>query len=219
MKKTLCFILAALMLLCFVSCGNTNTVNISGDEGEEELDYTFEVNNATFEYEITELNTIRIIGYTGSYDIHTVEIPAEMEGIVVAEIGPKAFYYANNISAVTIPDSVHTIGDWAFAGCTYLADIKIPASVTTIGEGAFYKCVGLKAQTLPEALTAISANLFYGCTALESIDIPAAVTELGDCAFWGCTALAKVNGMEGVATVGEYVFHECTKLGAIVIPR
>ena len=219
MKKTLCFILAALMLLCFVSCGKNNAVNISGDEKKEDLDYTFEVNNAVFEYEITELNTIRIIGYTGSYDIHAVEIPAEMEGIVVAEIGAKAFYYANNISSITIPDSVHTIGDWAFAGCTYLADIKIPASVTAIGEGAFYKCVALKGQTLPEALTAISANLFYECTALESIDIPAAVTEIGDSAFWGCTALREVKGMEGVATVGEYVFHGCEKLGDIVIPR
>ncbi len=45
---------------------------------------------------------------------------------------------SNQLTSVTIPDSVTTIGSSAFAN-NQLTNITIPNSVTTIGRYAFYK--------------------------------------------------------------------------------
>ena len=50
--------------------------------------------------------------------------------------------------AVTIPDSVTSIGREAFFGCTGLTSVTIPNSVTSIGLGAFEGCTGLTSFTI-----------------------------------------------------------------------
>ena len=54
----------------------------------------------------------------------------------VETIGYDAFEYCENLSIVTIPESVTYIGSWAFNGCN-LTNITIPESVTEIGYAAF----------------------------------------------------------------------------------
>jgi len=55
----------------------------------------------------------------------------------VTSIGDYAFFYCMSLTSITIPSSVTSIGSGAFTGCTSLASITIPSSVTSIGEGAF----------------------------------------------------------------------------------
>ena len=56
----------------------------------------------------------------------------------------RAFSGCTNLTTVTIPPRVTSIGLGAFSGCTNLTTVTIPTSVTSIGEGAFRNCRNLK---------------------------------------------------------------------------
>ena len=57
--------------------------------------------------------------------------------------------YVNNVEVtnLTIPNSVTSIGERAFYGCSSLTSVTIPNSVTSIGVYAFYYCDGLTSVT------------------------------------------------------------------------
>lgn len=71
--------------------------------------------------------------------------------------------------AVTIPNSVTSIGGWAFWQCSDLTSIVIPNGVTSIGTQAFYGCTGLTSVTIPDGVTSIGSDAFCGCTDLTSV--------------------------------------------------
>ena len=91
-----------------------------------------------------------------------------------------------NLTTITIPNSVTSIGDYAFTGCRGLTSITIPNSVTSIGSSAFSNCYGLTSITIPNSVTSISHGAFRGCSGLTSITIPESVTTIGEDAFFGC---------------------------------
>ena len=51
------------------------------------------------------------------------------------------------ITELTIPSNVTSIGQYAFSGCSGLTSIVIPSSVTSIGREAFCNCTGLTSIT------------------------------------------------------------------------
>jgi hypothetical protein len=87
-----------------------------------------------------------------------------------------------NLTSVTIPNSVTSIGESAFDG-SGLTSVNIPNSVTSIGEIAFAMCTGLTSVTIPNSVTSIGVNAFGGCTSLISITMPdkfiAQVSQIG----------------------------------------
>ena len=54
----------------------------------------------------------------------------------VTHIGDLAFYGCSEITSVTLPESLLSIGGRSFVGC-YFTNVEIPKSVTSIGEWAF----------------------------------------------------------------------------------
>ena len=111
---------------------------------------------------------------------------------VVSEIGSSAFGSCNNLTSITIPNTINKIGWSAFIGCTSLKDLTIPGSVISIDSQVFYGCSGLTTVTISEGVTCIGSKMFYNCSGLKSVTIPSSVTSIGSSAFYGCSSLTKV---------------------------
>lgn len=79
-----------------------------------------------------------------------------------------------------------TISDWAFSECRKLSRITIPDSVHAIGEGAFSNCALLDEVEIPDSVTRMDDCAFRGCVSLERVLIPDSVKDLGWGLFDGC---------------------------------
>ena len=140
-------------------------------------------------------------------------------GNSVKTIGQYAFYGCSRITSITIPNSVTSIRNYAFWGCSSLTSIIIPNSVTIIGQAAFYGCSSLTSVTLGNSITSIGGSAFYECTGLTSITIPNSVTISGIYAFYRCSSLASVTIGNSVTNIGSYAFWYCSRLTSITIPN
>ena len=156
--------------------------------------------------------------YSGEVVIPSIAInDYESKAYKVTGIGDIAFQQCENLTSVTIPNSVTNIGVSAFMGCYRLTSITIPNSVISIGWKAFEGCSGLTSITIPNSVTGIVANTFKGCYRLTSITIPNSVTFIGDYAFEGCSGLTSVTIPNSVTFMGNYAFKGCTGLTSVTI--
>ena len=144
----------------------------------------------------------------------------------------------------TIPSTVTAIGRIAFQGSD-LTTITIPNSVTSIGASCFLACKKLTTITIPSSVTTLGGTLFYGCEVLSTIKvesgntvydsrdncnaiiekntntlvagckntiIPSTVTSIGANAFRSCYGLTSITIPNSVKSIEEGAFQDCTGL-------
>ena len=145
------------------------------------------ITSGDYSYMINDDKTATICEYTGDEDV--IEIPSEIDGYPVSEIGYQAFTY-KEMSSLTIPDSVRAIGQRAFEYCVISDTLQLPENITIGGDAFSY-------AELPSA-----------------VDIPAG-TVVEDCAFSYCDTIKQVFiGSEAV--IGSRAFDYCERLGQVV---
>lgn len=141
-------------------------------------------------------------------------IPAsvEYEGntYTVEYVGNGAFASCKDLTSLTIPSGVVSIGESACWGCTSLLSVVIPNSVQSIGWGAFGWC-GLTSVTIPPDITSIEENTFQNCESLTSVVIPDKVTTIANYAFYGCKGMTSVTVGKSVNSI-RGAFAKCTEL-------
>ena len=93
----------------------------------------------------------------------------------VTAIGSYAFLHnpnRNEITSITLPDSVTKLYDDAFQFCTGVKNIRLSKNLKKIGWGAFQYCSSLTNLTIPKSVTHISEFVFEGCVNLELLTLP-----------------------------------------------
>ncbi|WP_134340559.1 leucine-rich repeat domain-containing protein, partial [Flavobacterium psychrophilum] len=160
----------------------------------------------------------RNANFTGAAEIPEI-VTYNSKNYIVTAIGESAFIQCNNLTSVTIPNSVTTIGDWVFAECSGLTSVTIPNSVTTINGDAFAECSGLTSVTIPNSVTTIGDEAFADCSGLTSVTIPNSVTDIENGAFFSCSGLTSVTIPNSVTTIGDGSFAECSGLTSVTIPN
>ncbi|MBR3945615.1 MAG: leucine-rich repeat protein [Bacteroidales bacterium] len=105
---------------------------------------------------------------------------------------------------------------YAFYNANSLTSVTIPNSVTSIGCGAFYGCSGLSGTlTIPNSVTSIGNYAFGGCSGLTTLNFNAENCSNGSNSI-GFTTLTKITIGENVATIPNYAFSGCTSLDSII---
>lgn len=75
-------------------------------------------------------------------------------------IGDRAFYDADKLETVILPEGVKAIGQSAFAGCKSLKQVNLPEGLEVIKDTVFRECESLATLTLPESLLEVGARAF-----------------------------------------------------------
>ena len=176
-----------------------------------------------YTYEVTEADQMPYVIITGCSIINqnpiSLEIPSEIAGLDVLEIGAYAFYNMTSITEVTLGENVKEIGTSAFYGCTSLQTVHLPNSLQTINEQAFNGCTLLQNIQLPNTLQEIGDSAFSGCTSLAEVQLSnEKLTKISTSAFSGCTSLAEVQLPSSLKEIGTYAFNNCTSLQTIELP-
>jgi hypothetical protein len=124
----------------------------------------------------------------------------------VKTIDNNAFQGCENLTSVTIPDGVTTIGESAFASCPKLSAISVSPENTNFSseDGVLYDKgqfvlhtypAGKKdiTFTIPSSVTTIGGYAFQGCDSLATLTISGAVTTIGGGAFAACPNLSEIH--------------------------
>lgn len=126
-------------------------------------------------------------------------------GSSTSDTSDSTYYIPSSLKSVTVTGGNILRG--AFQNCTELTSVTIPDSLTSMGSHAFYNCAGLTSITIPNGLTSIDYGTFYNCTELTSIIIPDSVTRIDTAAFNNCTELVNITIPDSVASMGYGAFY------------
>ena len=149
-------------------------------------------------------------------------VPKSLKTVTITggdAISNYAFINCSNLTSISIPDSITSIGAYAFGGCESLTSISIGPNVTSVGNYAFAGCTSLTSASFPSGVKRIGEYTYAFCDNLTYVKIPDSVTSIGSYAFYGCVNLTSVTIPDSVISIGKEAFAYCDALTSISIPN
>ena len=166
----------------------------------------------------------RVIMYEGTAT--RVRIAETYNGAPVTEIVHDAFSWNQDLTSITIPDSVTSIGGMAFAFCDNLSSVHITdiaawcnisfedysANPLSSARNLYLNNELVTELVLPNTVTEIKAHAFEYWDNLISIVLPNSVTSIGEHAFNECNALKNITIPDSVIYINRSAFNGCANL-------
>ncbi|MBR2414034.1 MAG: leucine-rich repeat domain-containing protein [Clostridia bacterium] len=215
-KKSLCIVLTALMLLTAAPLAGFVGMEFSSSDFVLPADATSVVDGGTtadgLTWTVYDDGELVISGEGEMQDYFTDEIDELLseEELTVSE--------PDETESVNLNDFYHDPAPWS-AYRDEIVTITVENGITEIGRQAFYLLYKADTVSLPESLVCIGAGAFSCMLSLEEISIPENVKEINFGAFSGCVCLKKLNIPEGLEIIGDSVFSLCLSLKEIVLPE
>ena len=142
-----------------------------GDNGTQGLAF-MSINNGTA-YRVSK----------GTVTSGAVVIPAANNRLPVRQVATLAFSQTD-ITSVSIPYNVTSIGQLAFYQCGSLASVALPESLKSIEYSAFANCVSITSLTIPAGVTSVGYQAFAGWTGTQTIYLRGHASEASANAAW-----------------------------------
>ena len=165
-------------------------------------DYQYSVND--------DKETVTITGYTGTDTV--IEIPGELDGYQVTDIGYQAFTY-NEMERLSFPDSVRSIGERSFENCVISDALELPENVEIQKDAFSY--AELPAVVLIPAGAVVEECAFSYCDAVETVIIGPG-SALKSRAFGYCDRLEQVICADG-SKLESAAFEYCDELEKVIL--
>ena len=140
----------------------------------------------------------------------------------VTSIDALAFWKCDDLTTVTLPNTLTRIGYDAFYGCSNLTSITLPESLMRIEEEGFGYC-GLTSIYIPKNVTTLERNVFIGCSKMCEITVDpnnnvydsrgncnAVIQKEDNLLIIGC--MNTVLPPDNFFTIGPRAFYNCVGL-------
>lgn len=233
MKKNF-FMLSAILMIAML--GNVLTSCSNDDEDEHTFvpgEYDFESNGIYYKVISTSELTCEVVNGKEEYkgDV-TIPTTANYSGkmLSVVEIGFKAFYGCSQLTSITIPNTISSIGGDSFTGCYNLKHINIEDGQTILNLSSSSQWSSQWSRALfedcPLNSLYIGRNLNYKTPPfaydeyqkeLKELTIGNYVTTIGTNMFCGFTNLTKVTIPNSVTIIEAGAFYLCESLKSITL--
>ena len=206
---------------------------------------TTTINGVTvnWQYELNDSNQIENLKCINPSDLTgNLIIPSTLDDKTVIGLKNEAFKGAINITSLTIPSSIKTIGYKAFEGCSNLENVNL-GQVEKLSFNVFSDCPKLTKITIPKTLidgpgdvnngvftgttnltsvtfedgsTVIAAGILKDCTAITNVTIPSTVTKIG-CRAFEKSGIKEIVFSNSLQEIEYYAFNDCSDLTKITI--
>ncbi len=167
-------------------------------------------------------------------------------GNEVEHIPAELCYGMSNLTSITIPNSVTSVGWNVFKNCSSLTSVvwnakrcadfdwnanrplpfdNITSQITSFTFGKEVEHIpaflcrymnGLSNITIPNSVTSIGKWAFGECSGLTSITIGNSVTSIGEFAFYDCSSFTEITINENITFIGDNAFEGCYSLTSVI---